>query len=271
MESPHSSPSFAGAAPGGSHATSASYLERRAWIGEYFDRTAAAAWKALTSDAPVSRVRRDGAGRTRDACGRRCSASLPESTGRRAGARRRVRHRRAGHGPGPSRGVGGGHRPLADAGRPCRGRCAESQGLSVDFRSGDMLDPALGSFDYAIAMDSLIHYELREILGAAVAASRRGWRTACSSRWRPGRRCWRPCTRSESCSRAVTGRRPSCRWPSAAFRRGVSETPALAGWTVAGTKRVERGFYRSQAVVLQNEGFAKGAIRPTGSIAARAD
>jgi magnesium-protoporphyrin O-methyltransferase len=34
-----------------------SYLERRAWIGEYFDRTAATAWKTLTSDAPVSRIR----------------------------------------------------------------------------------------------------------------------------------------------------------------------------------------------------------------------
>ena len=32
----------------------ADYAERRAWIAEYFDRTASAAWAQLTSDAPVS-------------------------------------------------------------------------------------------------------------------------------------------------------------------------------------------------------------------------
>jgi len=55
--SPTPGPSFEGTPLGGSHAASVSYRERRAWIGEYFDRTAADAWKALTSDAPVSRVR----------------------------------------------------------------------------------------------------------------------------------------------------------------------------------------------------------------------
>jgi hypothetical protein len=32
----------------------------------------------------------------------------------------------------------------------------------------------------------------------------------------------------------------------------LSETPEMAGWTVTQTRRVERGFYRSQALVLQN-------------------
>ena len=54
---PVSGPSFEDTPLGGSHAASVPYLERRAWIGEYFDRTAAAAWATLTSDAPVSRVR----------------------------------------------------------------------------------------------------------------------------------------------------------------------------------------------------------------------
>ncbi len=31
-------------------------------------------------------------------------------------------------------------------------------GGHIDFRVGDMLDPALGRFDYVVAMDSLIHY-----------------------------------------------------------------------------------------------------------------
>ena len=34
-----------------------SYLERRGEIETYFDRTAAAAWSRLTSDAPVSGIR----------------------------------------------------------------------------------------------------------------------------------------------------------------------------------------------------------------------
>lgn len=34
-----------------------SYLERRGEIATYFDRTAVDAWKRLTSDAPVGRIR----------------------------------------------------------------------------------------------------------------------------------------------------------------------------------------------------------------------
>ncbi|MFX6218458.1 methyltransferase domain-containing protein, partial [Acinetobacter baumannii] len=32
-------------------------------------------------------------------------------------------------------------------------------GLKIDWRVGDMLDPALGQFDHVVAMDSLIHYQ----------------------------------------------------------------------------------------------------------------
>ena len=37
--------------------TAATYDIRRAELTTYFDRTAADAWEALTSDAPVSRIR----------------------------------------------------------------------------------------------------------------------------------------------------------------------------------------------------------------------
>jgi magnesium-protoporphyrin O-methyltransferase len=41
-----------------------------------------------------------------------------------------------------------------------RDRHGEAHGEgAIDFRSGDMLDPALGSFDYVVGMDSLIHYQ----------------------------------------------------------------------------------------------------------------
>ncbi|RZM35933.1 MAG: magnesium protoporphyrin IX methyltransferase, partial [Sphingomonas sp.] len=38
------------------------------------------------------------------------------------------------------------------------------QGLAIDWRVGDMLDPALGRFDHVVAMDSLIHYPAFEIV-----------------------------------------------------------------------------------------------------------
>ena len=38
------------------------------------------------------------------------------------------------------------------------------QGLTIDWRVGDMLDPALGSFDHVVEMDSLIHYKAFDIV-----------------------------------------------------------------------------------------------------------
>ncbi|MFX6838574.1 hypothetical protein ABTH46_19760, partial [Acinetobacter baumannii] len=35
---------------------------------------------------------------------------------------------------------------------------ADLDSSALEFRSGDMLDPKLGKFDFVVAMDSLIHY-----------------------------------------------------------------------------------------------------------------
>ena len=56
---------------------SASYQTRRDEIETYFDRTAADAWAALTSDAPVSRIRRT-VRRGRDAMSQTLMSWLPE-------------------------------------------------------------------------------------------------------------------------------------------------------------------------------------------------
>ena len=56
---------------------SASYQTRRDEIETYFDRTAADAWAALTSDAPVSRIRRT-VRRGRDAMRETLMSWLPE-------------------------------------------------------------------------------------------------------------------------------------------------------------------------------------------------
>lgn len=251
LTSPSASPPLTGTPVGSAHPVSAPYLERRAWIGEYFDRTAASAWKALTSDAPVSRVRatvRAG----RDTMRHTLLAALPSSL---SGARVLD----AGCGTGvlamdlARRGAEVVAIDLSPTLVEHAQELAQQQGLSIDFRSGDMLDPALGSFDYLIAMDSLIHYDLREILGAlSTMAPRIRRRMAITVA---------PRTAALATLHAVgklfprRDRAPSI-MPVAEsrFRQGLAETPALAGWTVADTTRVERGFYRSQAFVLQNQG-----------------
>lgn len=247
-----SAPAPLPAVPAGSaQPASAPYLERRAWIGEYFDRTAASAWKALTSDAPVSRVRatvRAG----RDTMRRTLLAALPTSL---SGARVLD----AGCGTGvlamdlARRGAEVVAIDLSPTLVEHAQQLAQQQGLSIDFRSGDMLDPALGSFDYLIAMDSLIHYDLREILGALSSVAPRvrqrmaitvAPRTAALATLHAVGKLFPRRDRAPSIMPVAESR----------FRRGLAETPALAGWSVADTTRVERGFYRSQAFVLQNHG-----------------
>jgi magnesium-protoporphyrin O-methyltransferase len=227
------------------------YLERRAWIGEYFDRTAAAAWKALTSDAPVSRVRatvRAG----RDEMRRTLLGWLPADL---AG----WRILDAGCGTGmlavdlARRGaevVGIDLSPtLVDQGR----ERAAAAGVSVDFRAGDMLDPALGAFDAVVGMDSLIHYDPPEILAALSALAPRvsremlftvAPRTPLLATLHAVGRLF---PRKDRAPRIVP-------MAESRLRRGIAATPALAGWTLAATRRIERGFYRSQAYRLQYQG-----------------
>ncbi|MEO8000065.1 MAG: magnesium protoporphyrin IX methyltransferase [Gemmatimonadaceae bacterium] len=139
------------------------YEHRRAWIAEYFDRTAAAAWAQLTSDAPVSAVRQKvRAGRERM---RQLLASwLPDNlTG--------LRVLDAGCGTGTlaiqlaSRGASVVAIDLSPTLTDlARERTPESLRKLIDFRAGDMLDPSLGTFDYTVAMDSVIHYRAPEML-----------------------------------------------------------------------------------------------------------
>jgi magnesium-protoporphyrin O-methyltransferase len=43
----------------------------------------------------------------------------------------------------------------------------------IDWRSGDMLDPALGTFDHVVAMDSLIHYDEHDMVRVIASWSQR--------------------------------------------------------------------------------------------------
>jgi magnesium-protoporphyrin O-methyltransferase len=230
----------------GSH----SYTERRAWLHEYFDRTAAAAWATLTSDSQVSWVRR----------------TVREG-------RERMRHTLSGFFPQDLTGLrvldagcGTGVQAVELAQRgasvvaidlsPTLVGLAESRAAGkfgkgmIDWRSGDMLDAQLGSFDYVVAMDSLIHYTLPDMLDAYAALGSRT-RVAMAVTFAPR-------TPLLAAMHAVgkafprRDRAPSIE-PVAhdALLAGVARDARLGQWVPGRTQRIESGFYKSQALELR--------------------
>ncbi len=145
------------------------YLNRRNEIQTYFDRTAVKAWERLTSDAPVSGVRaRVRAGR--DEMRATLLSYLPQDL---SGIRIL------------DAGCGTGALAVAAAERGAEvvaidlspqlvavARDRLPNGLKVTFLSGDMLDPALGKFDYVVAMDSIIHYPIKDMINIVDGLSR---------------------------------------------------------------------------------------------------
>lgn len=135
------------------------YAARRGELEQYFDRTAVDAWKRLTSDAPVNSIRatvRAG----RDEMRRALLSWLPTDL-------RGHRVLDAGCGTGALAvevARRGAHVIAIDLSPTLIQLARERQphllgNGSIDFRVGDLLDPALGTFDHVVAMDSLIHYD----------------------------------------------------------------------------------------------------------------
>ena len=160
--------------------TPLNYLERRGQIQTYFDRTAAQAWARLTSDAPVGRIRasvRAGRDRMRETLLEWLPARLDGM---------RLLDAGCGTGALASEAARRGATVVAVDLSPTLVQLARdrrkqdtaarwSRG-TVEFVAGDMLDPALGRFDYIVGMDSLIHYRpqdaVRAIAGLAQRAER---------------------------------------------------------------------------------------------------
>ena len=226
-----------------------SYLERRGQIENYFDRTAADAWARLTSDAPVSRIRatvRAGRDRMRNTllewlpqdmsglrlldagCG---TGALSVAAAERGAdvlaidlsptlvglARERV----------PSR-IGGGR---------------------IEFAVGDMSDPALGDFDYVVAMDSLIHYRTADVvalLSGMAPRTRRGMLFT-----------FAPSTPALALMHAVgrlfpRGNRAPAIEPvrEHALHGQLARHPGLGEWRIGRNRLISAGFYISQAQEL---------------------
>jgi magnesium-protoporphyrin O-methyltransferase len=218
-----------------SAAPSTRYAAARDRLEAYFDRTAVEQWKALTSDAPVSRIRatvRAGRDRMR---GLLLSWLPADMTG--------LRLLDAGCGTGAlavEAARRGAHVVAIDVSAQlvdvARERAPE--GLAIDWQVGDMLAPGLGAFDHVVAMDSLIHYEADDMI-AAVRALRA--RTAGSVVF-----TFAPSSPALELFKLVGKAFPSSdRSPAIAPVREKTLRAALGG---ARTERVSAGFYTSQAL-----------------------
>ncbi len=228
---------------------SATYLARRGQLETYFDRTAAEAWKRLTSDAPVSGIRatvRAGRDRMRatlmswlpgDLAGRRVLDAGCGTGALAVEAARRGAHVVA---------IDLAGTLVSLAGERMPGDLGQDQ---IDWRVGDMTDPALGTFDHVVGMDSLIHYPAPDMarVVAGLAA-----RATCSVLF-----TFAPRTPMLSVMHATgrlfpRGDRAPSIEPVRATTIGrlLRDDPAMAGWQPGRTLRIASGFYTSQALEL---------------------
>ncbi len=225
-----------------------SYEERRSRITTYFDRTAVEAWKRLTSDAPVGRIRatvRAG----RDEMRSTLLSWLPEDlTGR------RVLDAGCGTGALAVEAAKRGAEVVAVDVSPTlvqlgRERTGDVGPGRIDFRVGDMMDPALGRFDHVVVMDCLIHYPAADVTRMLAALAER---TSGSIIFTIA-----PRTPALAAMHAVGRFFPrSDRSPAiepiaeAGFRARVAAEPGLSAFAMARSHRVTSGFYISQAMEL---------------------
>jgi magnesium-protoporphyrin O-methyltransferase len=222
------------------------YERRRGELETYFDRTASQAWARLTSDAPVSRIRatvRAG----RDEMRATLLAWLPQDL---AGCRLL------------DAGCGTGAVAVEAARRGAdvvavdlagtlldlaRTRIPPELAHRVSFIPGDMLDPSFGQFDHVVAMDSLIHYPAPEMVAAISTLAARTSTSMVIT--------FAPRTPALSVLHAVgtlfpRGDRAPAIEPvgeGTLFRR-LEASLGEQGWMRAGTRRVQSGFYKSQAL-----------------------
>lgn len=228
----------------------ASYTARRGQLLTYFDRTAVEAWSRLTSDAPVGRIRatvRAG----RDQMRNMLLSWLPEDL-----RGRRVLDAGCGTGALAVEAARRGADVVAIDLSPtlvdlARQRIPADLGDgTIEFRVGDMTDPALGRFDHVVAMDSLIHYVAGDMVRAVSRLTARADGSVLFT--------FAPRTPPLAVMHAVGRLFPrSDRAPAIepvgqdALRRRLASAPELAGWHADRSQRIVRGFYTSQALELR--------------------
>ena len=230
--------------------TTATRDTRRSELEHYFDRTAVEAWKRLTSEAPVGRIRaqvRAGRDTMRDTL----LSWLPQDM-------RGLRLLDAGCGTG-ALAVEAARRgadvlaidisqSLVDMARE---RAPKDLGAgSITFAVGDMLDASLGTFDHVVAMDSLIHYvgeDIAQTLSGLAQRTRGSMVFTVAPRTPALLLLWvvgRAFPRSD--------RAPAIE-PIAqdSLEREMRKLPTLDGWSIHRSHRVSRSFYISEALEVK--------------------
>ncbi|MFZ4405767.1 MAG: magnesium protoporphyrin IX methyltransferase [Paracraurococcus sp.] len=231
----------------------ATYADRRQQLETYFDRTAVEAWKRLTSDAPVSGIRatvRAG----RDTMRGTLLSWLPQD----------LRGRRildAGCGTGAlaqAAALRGAHVVAVDLSPQLVALAEERIGGDhgegrIDFRVGDMFDPAWGEFDHVVGMDSLIHYKPADVVRVLSGMAARTKDSMLFT--------FAPSSAFLEAFLAVgrlvpRGDRSPAIVPVGErnLRKRIEADPAMRGWRTARTQRVARGFYTSQALEVLRGG-----------------
>ena len=229
--------------------TDATYLKQRGKIEHYFDRTAAQTWARLTSNAPVSGVRatvRAGRDRMRATL----VSWLPDNQ-----HGRRLLDAGCGTGALAVEAARRGAQVVAIDLSPtlvdlARERVPTDLGAgSIEFLSGDMLDPALGRFDFVVGMDSLIHYQPQDVIRVLSGLAARTDKTLLFT--------FAPSNFLLASMIAVGRLFP--RQDRAPFIAPVAEdklraliggTEGLSGVRIGRTERISSGFYTSQAMEL---------------------
>jgi magnesium-protoporphyrin O-methyltransferase len=122
----------------------------------------------------------------------------------------------------------------------------------LEFVVGDMLELDVGTFDYVVAMDSLIHYAPDHMIAALAKLAQKA-------------RCgvlftYAPKTTALAVMHAIGRAFPrSDRAPAiqpispSRLDQLLAAEPNLSAWYACRTKRVASGFYKSQAVELLSE------------------
>jgi len=228
---------------------STTYQKQRDRIEAYFDRTAVDQWARLTSDVPVSSIRKTvRAGRER--MHKTLLSWLPKD----------LRGRRI-----LDAGCGTGAMAVALAERgaqvvavdlsPTLVQLARERlphhlsNARLEFIAGDMLATELGQFDHVVAMDSMIHYQRQDLVeGLAGFAQRTTYSVLFT--FAPSNpllammiRMGRLFPRAD--------RAPFIEpLAEATLRSDFHLKDALAGWCAARTEKISSGFYTSQGMEL---------------------
>jgi magnesium-protoporphyrin O-methyltransferase len=222
------------------------YEQRRGQIENYFDRTAAAAWEKLTSDAPVGRIRatvRAG----RDQMRNTLLSWLPQDL-----SGKRVLDAGCGTGAFAVEAARRGAEVVAIDLSPtlvnlARERLPADLASRIDFQSGDMLSPALGRFDHVVAMDSIIHYSAEDAVGALAQLAER---TSSSIVFTFAPRT--PLLAAMITLGRIFPRGDRAPWLEPMAEKRIAELmrkhAALQPWKAQRTQRISSGFYKSQAM-----------------------